>query len=121
MGSAGSRPRGHRQRAPRPGGPGGVVSGRRGRVTRAPRSPDIAVIGGGVVGSAVAAFLAEAGLAVRLYERSGVAAGASGRHSGIVQHPFDPVLAALYRATISEYRELADGSPSPFALPARPA
>jgi glycine/D-amino acid oxidase-like deaminating enzyme len=87
----------------------------------ASRTPDVAVIGGGIVGTATAAFLAEGGLRVRLYERSSIAAGASGRNSGIVQHPFDPVLVGLYRQTLTEYRRLAEDPASPFALPAEPA
>ncbi len=82
---------------------------------------DVAVIGGGIVGTSIAAFLAEGGLRVRLYERSGIAAGASGRNSGIVQHPFDHVLVNLYRRTLVEYRGLADELSSTFALPAEPA
>jgi glycine/D-amino acid oxidase-like deaminating enzyme len=70
-------------------------------------SPDVAIAGGGIVGTATAAFLAEAGLRVRLYERTAIAAGASGRNSGIVQHPFDPILAGLYHASLGEYRALA--------------
>ena len=85
---------------------------------RAP-APDVAVIGGGILGTATAAFLAEAGLRVRLYERSAIAAGASGRNSGIVQHPFDPVLADLYRRSLGEYRLLADRSGSAFTFPVR--
>jgi glycine/D-amino acid oxidase-like deaminating enzyme len=79
-------------------------------------APDVAIVGGGIVGTALAAFLAEAGLRVRLYERAAIAAGASGRNSGIVQHPFDPVLAGLYWASLVEYRALAASAPS-FALP----
>ena len=84
-------------------------------------APDVAVIGGGIVGTATAAFLAEGGLRVHLYERSSIAAGASGRNSGIVQHPFDPVLVGLYRQTLTEYRRLAEDPASSFALPAEPA
>ena len=61
---------------------------------------DVVVIGGGIVGTAAAAFLAEAGARVTLVERDGLASGASGANSGVVQHPFDPVLAALYRETL---------------------
>jgi len=82
--------------------------------------PDVAVIGGGIIGCAAAAFLAEAGARVRLYERTAIAAGASGRNSGIVQHPFDAVLVGLYRATIAEYRALAAGDAG-FVIPAEPA
>jgi glycine/D-amino acid oxidase-like deaminating enzyme len=86
----------------------------------APRAADIAVIGGGIVGAAAAAFLAEAGARVRLYERTEIAAGASGRNSGIVQHPFDPVLAGLYRASLYEYRALGVRGTG-FALPDQPS
>lgn len=68
---------------------------------------DVIVIGGGVVGTAAAAFLAAAGARVMLIEREGLASGASGANSGVVQHPFDPVLATLYRETVELYRELS--------------
>ena len=77
---------------------------------------DVAIIGGGIVGCAAAAFLAEAGARVDLYERDEVAAAASGRNSGSVQHPFDPVLRDLHAETLRHYRELTD-----FELPAEAA
>lgn len=86
----------------------------------APRSPDVVVAGGGIVGCAAAAFLAGAGARVVLVEREGLASGASGANSGVVQHPFDPVLAALYHATIDCYRELT-AADAGFALAERPA
>jgi D-hydroxyproline dehydrogenase subunit beta len=76
---------------------------------------DVAIIGGGIVGCAAAAFLAEAGARVDLYERDEVAAAASGRNSGSVQHPFDPVLRDLHLETLHHYRELDD-----FELPSEP-
>ena len=76
----------------------------------------MAIIGGGIVGCAAAAFLAEAGVRVELYEGEEVAAAASGRNSGSVQHPFDPVLRDLHLETLRHYRELAD-----FELPEEPA
>jgi D-hydroxyproline dehydrogenase subunit beta len=76
---------------------------------------DVAIIGGGILGCAAAAFLAEAGVRVDLYEREEVAAAASGRNSGSVQHPFDPVLRDLHLETLRQYRELAD-----FELPREP-
>ena len=76
----------------------------------------MAIIGGGIVGCAAAAFLVEAGASVELYERGEVAGAASGRNSGAVQHPFDPVLAELHAETLDLYREL-DG----FELPGEPA
>src|SRR5215207_5409095 len=74
---------------------------------------DVAIIGGGIVGCAAAAFLAEAGAKVGLYERDEVGAAASGRNSGSIQHPFDSVLAELHLKTLEHYRgldglELAD-------------
>lgn len=85
-----------------------------------PAHPDVVVIGGGIVGTAAAAFLAEAGASVVLVERDGLASGASGANSGVVQHPFDPVLAALYRETVDLYRDLAVRS-NAFPFPASPA
>lgn len=77
---------------------------------------DVAVIGGGIVGTATAAFLAEAGGRVVLWEREAIGAGASGRNSGVVQHPSDSVLVELYRQSVALYRELEG-----FDLPAAPA
>jgi D-hydroxyproline dehydrogenase subunit beta len=84
------------------------------------RGPDVVVIGGGIVGAAAAAFLAGAGARVTLVEREGLASGASGANSGAVQHPFDPVLAALYHETIALYRALS-GADAGFRLPDEPA
>ncbi len=84
-------------------------------------APDVAIVGGGVIGTALAWFLAEAGLTVRLYDREAIAAGASGRNSGIVQHPFDPVMAALYRATLAEYGRLGSATAGAFGLASDPA
>ncbi len=64
------------------------------------------VIGGGIVGCSVAAFLAQAGLSVTIVERAGLASGASGANSGAVQHPLDHALTGLYKETIRLYAEL---------------
>ena len=60
-------------------------------------APDVAIVGGGIVGCALAAFLAEDGARVRLYERAVLAAGASGRNSGLLQHPMDEPLTGSRR------------------------
>jgi glycine/D-amino acid oxidase-like deaminating enzyme len=78
-------------------------------------APDVAVVGGGIVGCAAAAFLAEAGARVELFERDKLAGAASGRNSGSIQHPFDPVLAELHFETLRHLAEL-DG----FLLPSAP-
>lgn len=79
----------------------------------------VAVIGGGIVGCTAAALLAEAGRSVTLVEATAIAAGASGRNSGAIQHPFDPVLLPLHLETLPMYRELA-ASGAGFAFPPKP-
>ena len=79
---------------------------------------DVAVIGGGIAGCATAALLAEAGATVTLFEREAIGAGASGRNSGIVQHPMDPALAALYEDSLALYASSGTGS---SCRPSRPA
>ena len=74
----------------------------------------VQVIGAGIVGCSAAAFLAEGGARVSVYDREGIAAGASGRNSGILQHPYDPKLAPLYEESIALHREVLD-------LPGQPA
>lgn len=81
---------------------------------------DVCVIGGGIVGASAACFLAEAGASVVLLERGRLAAAASGRNSGSVQHPFDPPLARLHARTVDLYRELA-AQDQEFRLPHEPA
>jgi glycine/D-amino acid oxidase-like deaminating enzyme len=85
------------------------------------RDPDVVVIGGGIVGAATAAFLADAGSRAVIVERDGIAAGASGRNSGVVQQPLDPVLGVLYESSLPLYRELAEESASAFSIAPRPA
>ncbi len=83
--------------------------------------PDVAIIGGGIVGTAAAALLAEAGASVALFERAEIAAAASGRNSGVVQHPIEPVLGALYEETLGHYRALQEEVGGTFRLPDEPA
>src|SRR6187200_2189411 len=80
--------------------------------------PDLLIVGGGIIGCSAAAFAAERGASVTLVEATEIGAGASGRNSGVVQHPFDPVLAPLHETTLDHYRALADGD---FSFPAEPA
>lgn len=80
---------------------------------------DVAVIGGGIIGTAAAAYLAEAGATVVLFEQSAIGAGASGRNSGAIQHPYDHLFAQLHHASLPLYRDLAAIDPD-FKLGARP-
>jgi glycine/D-amino acid oxidase-like deaminating enzyme len=69
-------------------------------------TPDVAIVGGGIVGTTLAVELARRGRRVVLHERGVVAAGASGRNSGAVWRPTDRVLEALYLETLGRYRAL---------------
>lgn len=82
---------------------------------------DVAIVGGGIVGAATAALLAGRGLRVRLYERTDIASAASGRNSGVVQHPFDPLLAELYHESLALYRDLEAADPAAFRIGSEPA
>ncbi|TME34486.1 MAG: FAD-binding oxidoreductase [Chloroflexi bacterium] len=84
------------------------------------RPVEVAIVGGGIIGCAAAAFAAEAGARVTLYERAEIGAGASGRNMGAVQHPFDPILAPLYEETVQIYRELSQRDDE-FSFPGEPA
>ncbi|MGH2462401.1 MAG: NAD(P)/FAD-dependent oxidoreductase [Candidatus Limnocylindria bacterium] len=79
----------------------------------------VAVVGGGIVGCTAAALLAEAGRSVTLVEATAIAAGASGRNSGAIQHPFDSVLLPLHLESLAMYRELAASDPD-FTFPSEP-
>lgn len=84
------------------------------------RSADVVVLGGGIIGCAAAAMLATRGSRVALVEQSAVGAGASGRNLGAIQHPFDPVLAGLYRESLERYRALAAEVDGDFVIGDRP-
>jgi glycine/D-amino acid oxidase-like deaminating enzyme len=86
-----------------------------------PRSADVVVIGGGIVGCAAAAMLADRGARVVLVERTAIGAGASGRNLGAIQHPFDPILAPLHAESLARYQALATASDGRFTMGSRPA
>lgn len=85
------------------------------------RGYDVAVLGGGIIGCAAAAIMADRGATVVLVEGSAIAAGASGRNLGAIQHPFDPLLAPLYHESLSRYRALGATAGSGFGIGAHPA
>src|SRR5258708_4250892 len=75
---------------------------------------DVVVVGAGIAGASVAYFLARAGVKkVVVLDRTGVAAGASGRSSGVVawnnpQVGAHPGSAALFKAAADFYRDWAN-------------
>jgi glycine oxidase len=80
--------------------------------------PDVIVIGGGVIGTAAAVELAQAGADVTLYEQGRLAAGASGASNGLVTPPAERSLMPLWQASADAYRALAEASDVPFLLDA---
>lgn len=85
------------------------------------RAADVVVIGGGIIGCAAAAIMADRGARVILVEGSAIGAGASGRNLGAIQHPFDALLGPLYEESLARYRALADASAGAFTVGASPA
>jgi glycine/D-amino acid oxidase-like deaminating enzyme len=81
---------------------------------------DVVVVGGGIIGCAVATELATAGAGVVLAERAEIASAASGRNHGLLFHPQEPVAGPLYRASLESYRELASDPLVDVALDDRP-
>jgi glycine/D-amino acid oxidase-like deaminating enzyme len=71
---------------------------------------DVVVVGGGIVGCAVAYELSRRGLKVVLVERDELAAGASGRNHGLLVSPLDPILVPMAEATLAYYRTFAASS-----------
>lgn len=82
--------------------------------------PDVAVVGGGIVGAACAYELSRAGASVTLIERDELAAGASGRNQGWFVLPEDPVLEPMARATLPEYLDVSVAAPFPVWIDREP-
>lgn len=77
-------------------------------------SPDVIVVGGGVIGSACAYGLASCGVSVTLIERAELAAGASGRNHGLLFVPTEPELVDMAARTLPMVREVAEATPLPL-------
>ena len=77
-------------------------------------SPDVVIVGGGVIGCATALYLSRRGVSATVVEMNGVASGASGKAAGILT-PYsgscDPGLLALSPATLDLHAELAVSLP----------
>ena len=74
------------------------------------------MVGGGIVGCAVAFELTREGASVVLVEREELAAGASGRNHGLLVAPLDPVLVPMASATLDAYRSFVPEAPTRLTL-----
>lgn len=76
---------------------------------RLPRTADVVVVGGGVMGASVAFHLAEAGVGVLLLERDGLGQGSSGKPLGGVRAQFsDPLNVELGARSLRAYEAFGD-------------
>ena len=82
--------------------------------------PDVAIVGGGIIGAACAHALALAGATVTLIEREELAAGASGRNQGWFVLPEDSVLGPMARATLPVYLDVAASAEPTVWIDAEP-
>jgi len=73
---------------------------------------DVIIVGAGIVGCATANFLARAGVSVTVLDPNGIAAGASGRNNGLVEHTYDAATVGLFDETVELLAQvLGDGFP----------
>ncbi|AFZ71836.1 NAD(P)/FAD-dependent oxidoreductase [Natronobacterium gregoryi] len=76
---------------------------------------EVAVVGGGAVGATAAYDLARAGADVTLYDRDGIASGASGRAAGVCYDAYaDPLDAEIASDAIERFRTLSGDDTFPF-------
>jgi len=78
--------------------------------------PDVAIVGGGIIGAACARSLARAGATVTLIERAELAAGASGRNQGWFVLPEDPLLEPMASASLPEYLAVSGSRSAPLPV-----
>jgi glycine/D-amino acid oxidase-like deaminating enzyme len=79
-------------------------------------SPDVVVVGGGIVGIGVAAACVKRGLRVTLCEAAGLAEAASGRNHGLVIGPHHPAMEKIGRRTLELLLDLHERSGEAFAF-----
>ena len=82
--------------------------------------PDVAIVGGGVIGAACADELARRGMSVTLFERDHLAAHASGRNQGLWVLPDDDVNVPMALASLEVYRRSPPDAPLDIGLDDEP-
>ncbi len=76
-------------------------------------STDMIIVGAGIVGCATAYFLASDGHSVKVIDPNGIAAAASGRNNGLIEHPYDAATVGLFDESVELLAQvLGDGFPS---------
>lgn len=74
---------------------------------------DVAIVGAGIIGCSTAYHLAREGVRVTVHDPVGVAAAASGRNNGIIEHSYDDATVDLFDETVLLLREaLGDAMPA---------
>jgi glycine/D-amino acid oxidase-like deaminating enzyme len=76
-------------------------------VVSRPVQADVLVVGGGIIGTTTAAYLARGGASVTLVERAALASGPSGRNLGLVSGPHPPELRSIAERSLQAYLALA--------------
>ena len=72
-----------------------------------PKSVDVAIIGGGFIGTATALALAERGVSVALFEKGVIAGESSGRSGGLIEAMFaDPAKLEITELSKQRWRDL---------------
>jgi glycine/D-amino acid oxidase-like deaminating enzyme len=82
--------------------------------------PDVAIVGGGVIGAACAQELASRGASVTLFERDHLAAHASGRNQGLWVLPDHDGDVPMARSSLDVYRRVAEDAPLDVGLDDEP-
>ncbi|MFI1913646.1 NAD(P)/FAD-dependent oxidoreductase [Nocardia sp. NPDC020380] len=83
-----------------------------------PERTDVLVIGGGVIGTSIAARLAEAGVGTVLLERGALGSGSSGNTAGVIRtyFPGNTLISSLAARSLAAYHALAERTGNDLGL-----
>lgn len=79
---------------------------------------DAVIIGAGILGCATAYYLARDGMSVTVLDPVGIAAGASGRNNGLIEHPYDLATEQLFFENVEILAEVLGAAFEPEPLEA---